>query len=465
MAFVLRAAATGGRCRSIFAAAVLCLSSAQAFPQEEARRPMRCEIACDGLIGENAPARPLTEARIAAEPIRRREAYRRYLAASRSAALSDREALRSERRGLASIPAHRSPDAHGLDALDRANSAFSDRRSLEIARSVVSYQIPSGGWGKNARYTARQRLPGESWISDDIDPDAPDGRGWHFVGTLDNGASVSEIRFLANVQRAQTTDRALFRDSALRGIRWLLDAQYPDGGWPQIHPLAGGYADAITLNDDAMLGALTLLDAVASGGQDGEFGFVDASLRARCAAAAARGIEWLLDHQLTIDGRRTLWAQQYDPIDGAPTAARAFEMPAIASAESMRLLLFLMRRSDPSPRMRAAIRDGVAFVQATRMPGWRWEAGRLVPASDGALWARFYALDRYAPGAAELDARATALFGDRPEPHRSAAYGLVFATVASVSEERRRGYAQYNRMGDDVIEAWRAWLKVGPGSR
>jgi PelA/Pel-15E family pectate lyase len=35
-------------------------------------------------------------------------------------------------------------------------------------------------------------------------------------------------------------------------VRYLLAAQFPNGGWPQVWPLEGGYHDAVTFNDNAV---------------------------------------------------------------------------------------------------------------------------------------------------------------------------------------------------------------------
>lgn len=422
-----------------------------------------CMRDCSGYLRDNVRARPLTEARIEHEAGARRDAWRAYLAASVRARDTDRAALRMERGGLQAIPPPRSPDANGLDRLplDRPPSAYADDASLAIARAILSYQIPSGGWGKNMPRDAVPRRRGESWLSDALDPESPRDADWHFVGTLDNGASTTELRFLAKVQRVQSRDRAALRSGLVRGIDWLLAAQFPDGGWPQVYPLAGGYADAVTLNDDAMLSAVRLLHEIGRD-QDGDFAFVDAPRRARAAEAARRGIAWWVAHQVVIDGRRTLWAQQHDALTGAPAPARAFEMPALATHESAGVLRFLMALPDPGDDVRAAIRGGVDFLRATRIAGWRWRDDRLVADPAAAVWARFYAPDRFVPEAPTPAQRAQALFGDRPEPHGSAAYGLVFDRVESVSEERRRGYRQYDARAEDVLAAWPRWAARHP---
>ena len=81
----------------------------------------------------------------------------------------------------------------------------------------------------------------------------PNDPHWNYVGTLDNDATNTELRFLALVSAATPgPDGEAYRASFLRGIRYLLAAQFPNGGWPQVWPLEGGYHDAITFNDNAV---------------------------------------------------------------------------------------------------------------------------------------------------------------------------------------------------------------------
>ena len=52
------------------------------------------------------------------------------------------------------------------------------------------------------------------------------------------------------------TDDARYSAAFLRGLNYLLDAQYPNGCYPQVYPLQGGYHDAATFNDDATVNVL-----------------------------------------------------------------------------------------------------------------------------------------------------------------------------------------------------------------
>jgi len=75
--------------------------------------------------------------------------------------------------------------------------------------------------------------------------------------TIDNGATTTEMRFLAKMYRHHGDER--LRMGFLKGLDYLLKAQYESGGWPQFYPLKKGYYTHITYNDDAMVNVMLLL--------------------------------------------------------------------------------------------------------------------------------------------------------------------------------------------------------------
>src|SRR5207249_2655487 len=126
---------------------------------------------------------------------------------------------------------------------------YSGPEARRIANGILSFQTPAGGWSKNLIVDDHTRRRGESFAPDNSshflrpgDFDTPAEPKWEYVGTLDNDATTTELRFLAKVIAA-VSDNAAYRASFLRGLEYLFTAQFPNGGFPQIWPLQGGYHD------------------------------------------------------------------------------------------------------------------------------------------------------------------------------------------------------------------------------
>src|SRR6202042_3525682 len=160
------------------------------------------------------------------------------------------------------------------------------------------------------------------------DFDKPVDASWHYIATLDNDSTWMQIRFLAHVTTAllaahRETDAAPLRSAVERGVEYLLAAQYPNGGWPQVWPLEGGYHDAITINDGAMTETLETLERTASG--DAEYAFVPAEVRKRAPGVVDKGLARPVAAQIVQKGVRTAWAQQHDALTLVPVSARNYE--------------------------------------------------------------------------------------------------------------------------------------------
>jgi PelA/Pel-15E family pectate lyase len=397
------------------------------------------------VVGQLEPAVPMDAKRVAAVPAVQQPAWSDYLTRSQQQMAADKAALAAERQGLAVIPpALKGDEGNKVMALNRPAAWFGSPEARHIADVIVSFQIPSGGWGKNADRDGALRQKGQAYI---IGDGAQTDPNWSYVGTIDNGATVSEIRFLAKVA-AQTPGAAgdAYRASALRGIAYALNAQYPNGGWPQVWPLEGGYHDGITYNDDAFTNVVTLMHDTGAG--QGEFAFVPQAVRAQAQAAEARALACILASQVRIGGQLTVWGQQHDPVTLAPTAARNYEMASLSSAESAGLLVYLMELDHPSPEVVASIKAGVAWLRGHALHDVVWARDmkdrRLEP-KPGAplLWSRYYSLTSGQP-----------IFGDRDKS--------VHDDVMDISPERRNGYSWYNSTPQKALDAYDRWLKTHP---
>lgn len=405
------------------------------------------------IIGTSTPAPPLTAERIATLPYDQQGAWTEYLNRSFRQMQADRAELAAElkRAGLARPVTPPSGMAARTLPLDRPGEWYGGPEARRIADIIISFQTPAGGWSKNLNLAAHQRQPGEHFAPNNLshfsaagDFDAPRDPEWSYVGTVDNDATNSELRFLGKAAGAIGSQAAEpYRTSVLRGIDYLLAAQFPNGGWPQVWPLEGGYHDAITLNDGAMTQTLEVLRDVAAG--HAPFAFVDRPRRKRAQTAVDRGVACLLACQIVVKGRRTVWAQQHDTLTLEPVAARNYEMAAQSSSESAGVLLFLMSMPAADKAVVDAVRAGAAWLKKTAISGKAYTRGpdgrHLVDAPGaGPIWARFYEAGSDRP-----------LFGDRDKS--------IHDAVDEISRERRDGYSWYTPAPQQALDRYAEWSK------
>jgi PelA/Pel-15E family pectate lyase len=385
------------------------------------------------VIGTMTPAEPLSEDRIAALSAAERTLWIEYWQRSVDRAAADKAALAAEREGLVSIPAGPPTGSTASMPLNRDPAWYGSAEARRVADNIVSFQTPTGGWDKNQDRTGSLRVHGQAWGS---------------VGTIDNGATTTELRFLGRVQQAfpgREGDR--YRAAFLKGLHYLLEAQYPNGGWPQIHPLQGGYHDAVTYNDDALVNVAKLLAGVAA--REELYAFVPEALAAKAQKAVDRAVALIVRTQVVAGGQRTGWGQQHDVLTLVPVGARNFEPGALSSNESAGVLAFLMELSRPSPEVIRAVHDGVAWLEARALRDVEWTNagpdGRQLRPKPGAgpIWARFYDIVTMRP-----------IFGDRDR--------TIHDDVNEVSMERRNGYSWFGTGAARTLGLYRSWATSYP---
>ena len=334
-----------------------------------------------------------------------------------------------------------SPHVTWPDVLDQPRSWYGTAAARSVADAVLQFQRPDGGWPKNIDMTVppAQRTARET------------------ESTIDNGATTTQIELLARVF-AGTAD-ARFRDAALRGLGYLLAAQYPNGGWPQVYPLKNDYSRHITFNDNAMVRVLRVLDDAAEGGD--VWAFVDPATRGRAAEAVRKGVDVILASQIRVAGALTAWCAQHDEVTLAPRKARAYEHPSLSGQETVGIVRFLMTR-DPSSRspsggaarpVVAAIEAAVAWLRRSALHGWRverrtdpsmpngWDRVMVRDPDAPPIWARFYEIGTNRP-----------IFSGRD--------GVIRYRLEDIEHERRTGYAWLGdwprALLDKEYPAWKA---------
>ena len=415
------------------------------------------------VIGTNVVAQSLTVERIQKlAPARERAAWLAYLKRSEEQMKVDRATLAAELKPGEVAPPQPAEGRGGFGtgmSLRHDDAYFGTAPAKHIADVIVSFQTPAGGWSKNMGFSGALRLPGQPYAANNLnalpDPndfDKPKDPQWNYVGTLDNDSTNTELHFLAKVQALTPgKDGDAYRASFIKGIRYLLAAQYPNGGFPQVYPLEGGYHDAITFNDNAVSeSAETLSDvAEAKSGYD----FVPADLRKQAGEAVAKALKCILTSQIVIGGKKTIWAQQEDALTLEPVSARNYEPGALAASESADLLEYLMSLPSPSKELVAAIDAGVAWLKGAAIYGSEYTGGRGDPAGRtlkpkegaGPIWARYYSIPAQKP-----------IFGDRDK--------TLHDNVNELSAERRNGYAWYGGGEQKTIDDYAAWHGKNSGA-
>jgi PelA/Pel-15E family pectate lyase len=411
------------------------------------------------VIGANTVAESLTVERIQRlASAQDRSAWLAYLKHSEEQMRIDRATLAAELKPGEPAPPQ-PPEGRGAPgegmSLRHDEAYFGTAQARHIADVIVSFQTPAGGWSKNMSMSGELRRPGQPYAANNLnrfpDPndfDKPRDPLWNYVGTLDNDSTNTELHFLARVAaHTPGPDGEAYRTSFIKGIRYLLAAQYPNGGFPQVYPLEGGYHDAITFNDNAVSESAETLSDVAEARPG--YAFVPAGLRTQAAAAVARALQCILASQIVIGGKKTIWPQQEDALTLQPVSARNYEPGALAAAESADLLDYLMSLPHPSQELIASIRAGVAWLKGAAIYGYEYSGGRGVEGGRqlkpkpgaGPLWARYYSVTTQKP-----------IFGDRDK--------TLHDDVNEISLERRNGYAWYSAGEQKTIDDFAAWAKA-----
>jgi len=410
--------------------------------------------AAASIVSTNRPAQAVTLPRISVLPAGEQPAWNHYWERSEDQGAADREIFAVELRehGLHQITTP--PEDKGVRSIpmNQPASWYQGAEARRIADIIVSFQTPAGGWGKNMDFTQHVRAPGERFVPGNAshflsaaDFDIPHDPGWNYVGTIDNDATTTQLRYLAKVITAtEPRHNDVYRAAFRHGLDYLFAAQYPNGGWPQVWPLQGGYHDAITYNDDAMINVLRLLRDVQQGKH--EFKFVPLDMRKRAAASIERGTACILATQIFVAGRRTVWCQQHDALSLEPTSARNYEMACQTSAESAEITLFLMELPNPGAGGIAAVRAAAAWFEKTQIRDVVYQMGpdgvrRLVQVpGSGPLWARYYEIESDRP-----------IFGDRDK--------TIHEQLEEISLERRKGYGWYRDTPARALRIFTRWSR------
>lgn len=325
-------------------------------------------------------------------------------------------------------------------ALRMPENWYSGEEAAKVAENVLACQTKLGGWPKN--------MPFHKGINEkEMEHIRKTGIG----ATIDNGATTTEMRFLAKMYNSTKDDK--YKKAFLKGFSYILAAQYANGGWPQFYPARGtggvSYSSHITYNDGAYINVMKVLQDMFT--DSPAFASLALSEKVKNDAKKSfdKGIDCILKTDIVVNGQPTVWCAQHDEVTFAPAKARAYELPSFSGAESVGVVELLMSLPNPSKEIVAAVKGAVKWfdehkienVKFARYIDDKGEKNAGLQASKGdVLWARFYDLETEKP-----------FFSDRD--------GIKKSSLSEIGQERRGGYSWYTTGPAQVLKKYPEWLK------
>ncbi len=315
---------------------------------------------------------------------------------------------------------------------------------LQIADNIILFQKNNGGWPKNYDMLAKLTEEQKQKVA---------GLKEVLNTTFDNWTTHSHVEYLAKVFTKTKVDK--YKDACMKGIDFILAAQYPNGGWPQFYPDTSGYAKHITFNDGVMAGIMELLYGIIL--QKKHFSFISAPILKKVNAAFYKGIDCILKCQINDNGNLSAWGQQHDYVTLKPQWARAYEPPSICNAESAKLVIFLMKIINPSNEIINAVQNSIKWFKESEIRGIKIAVKKIKPVkyrystididkyivkepNAPPIWTRYYELVTHKP-----------LFCNRD--------GKVVYSFAEILHERRAGYGWYTYDPQEVLNNYPDWQK------
>lgn len=321
---------------------------------------------------------------------------------------------------------------------------YNESDYTKIADNILYFQRDNGGWPKN--YDMKAVLTPEQ--IDAVVKTKP-----ILNTTFDNATTYTHIYYLAQVYTATNIEK--YKEACLKGLDFVFEAQYDNGGWPQYFPLEDNYSRHITFNDGAYVGVMNVLKKIIEG--DSNFLFVDSKTQRKSAAAYQKGLDCILKMQIEDQGKLTAWCQQHDEITLLPAWARKFEPPSICNAESAEVVLFLMTIDNPGKKIIKSVQSAVKWFLDSKIYNTRIETFKapemeskykkivddrrvVIDSTAPPIWTRYYEL-----------VSEKSLFCDRES--------VYLYSLAEVSRERRSGYAWYTYNPEKVLTKYPEWQK------
>ncbi|HEX8585395.1 MAG TPA: pectate lyase [Allosphingosinicella sp.] len=244
-----------------------------------------------------------------------------------------------------------------LDAYHATKDEYYYHSAEKVAGALIAGQHRSGGWnyfidfaGPSSTKHWYETIGKNAWRMEEFQHAADNS-------TFDDMGTSEAAQFLLRLYLEKRDPK--YRPALERAVNFVLESQYPIGGWPQrwpYDPNYPGYQSYITFNDDVAAENVKFLLMVYQHLGD-----------TRALDAIHRGMNIYL---LTQGGApQAGWALQYT-LDLKPAAARTYEPEALHTATTASNVEQLMAfyRMTGDRRFLARIPEAIAWLESVRLP-------------------------------------------------------------------------------------------------
>jgi PelA/Pel-15E family pectate lyase len=249
-----------------------------------------------------------------------------------------------------------------LDCFHATRDEFYYQAAMEVAEGLIAAQHPAGGWNYLHDFAGEDST--RRWY------DTIGKNGWrleefhHYYGnaTFDDAGTSEASQFLLRMYLERHSSR--LRAPLERAIRFVLDSQYENGGWPQRFPFVehGGlhgrpdYTRHITFNDDVAGENIKFLLMVYQTMGD-----------ERALGAIRRAMNVFLITQQPAP--QAGWGLQHDAQTLAPVGARTYEPDALTTHTTANNVAQLMNFYEwtGDERFLARVPEALAWLDSVRL--------------------------------------------------------------------------------------------------
>lgn len=187
-----------------------------------------------------------------------------------------------------------------------------------------------------------------------------------YVSSVYNGATTSELKYLAKYITANKPEDSKYQDAFVKGIKYLLTTQHDNGGWSMNPGSGSGFNANIEVGNKAMTEVLTLLSDIAIlNNQDYVFARKAMNVD-EIKSAVEKGNDFIVKSQISNNNKKSGWATQYDK-SGNVTMGHTYERESVSSYTTKDVIDYLMTIHNPSQDIKDAVESAYSWLKDVKI--------------------------------------------------------------------------------------------------